>query len=154
MISPAVPNSCANDSLTFTSVYLESCLCTVTKNPHQKSTKAKHSLQLQKLNSCFEWGFNYLFPGKAKHNKLSKQTNKKPPTTSSTISHQVIYGFLYPKEDHPTAGIERVLLAGVIVKYFPIKLTKCFQKEELILFATIDCIPTSSILLSILQLGK
>lgn len=85
--SPAVSNSSANDSLTFTSVYLESCLCTMTKNPHQKSTKAKHSLQLHKLNSCFEWGFNYLFPGKAKHNKLGKQINKQKHPLPAVQNH-------------------------------------------------------------------
>lgn len=68
-VQQRIPNSCANDSLTFTSVYLEHWPCTMTKNPHQKSTKAKHSLQLQKPNSHFKRGFNYLFPGKTKHNK-------------------------------------------------------------------------------------
>lgn len=86
-----------------------------------------------------------------------RQTNKqtKTPTTSSTKSHQVIYGFLYPRGGSSNSWHrERVLLVSVIVKYFPIKLTERFQKEELILFATIDCIPKSSILLLILQLGK
>lgn len=40
------------------------------------------------------------------------------------------------------------------VKCFPIKLTRCFQKEKLTRFASIQRIPKSKVLLLILQLGE